>query len=319
MSVAFKIVFMVYDSRSGSTLLARELSRHIRGVYVTPEISFDRLVAFGTRNVPRATVHRIIAGMLRVPEFRNVGMSCDSILAALPDTPYLSVREVMECIMSAHIAQADPEEPCQVVIIKNGSHVRFWRQLYEIFGSDLRFIFVYRDPRAVVNSKLRTQRPYYKREVMAWGGSATAAFRWGNYCKAIGRAKDAGVSVIEICYEEFLSGHDAILRRLADSLGLTFQETPYNEYRIPETEHEIHQLVLGDRFELSRSAAWQRELKPRDVRVIEASVYYEMTRRGYKPSATYSLFDRAMILSRSFPTTAWKVIRHYGYHLLGGL
>ena len=74
-----KLVFLVYDSRSGSTLLSREIAAQFPDVYVSPEIRFDDL--FGRdagwwKHAADGRVFRLLeAG--RIPE--KLGLARDEV------------------------------------------------------------------------------------------------------------------------------------------------------------------------------------------------------------------------------------------------
>ena len=78
MTETLAVAFLVYDSRSGSTLLAKEISANLDGVMVTPEIGFDRLLAEGEAGLRRKGIGPIAEHMFAGHEFVNLGLDKDS-------------------------------------------------------------------------------------------------------------------------------------------------------------------------------------------------------------------------------------------------
>jgi Sulfotransferase family len=307
----WSIAFLVHDARSGSTLLSDLLTRRLSGVYVTPEIAFIRLLRLAGR-AGRTVRKKGLAGrMLSGNLVRNLGSSPEALgdlVAAQPDP--VPTAALVRAILDEHLRRAGAGAP-DCVVVKHGIHARVWREIVSAFGDSARFIHIYRDPRAVVSSKLRTTRPYVQDETLAWYGPLLAAWRWRSYSAAMRRARAAGASVLDVRYEQLLDEPEAQMRRIAGYLGLTLRgrdEPPATDYRIPEAERAIHPLVQGGRVQRDRAEAWSTELPKSVVRVIEAVAAGEMRARGYAPSCPMSGLRRASVIAAGVPGIARAVV-----------
>ncbi|MFP7753266.1 sulfotransferase family protein [Thermodesulfobacteriota bacterium B35] len=296
----------MYDSRSGSTLLAREMASRLTNTFVTPEIGFDLSLKKGMVSP------KIVNAMFAGHEFVNLPLSRDEVQHIARRSQGRTGLKAFLLDISASILARGDIPSANTIIYKNGTHIRYLRELSSIFGRDLKLIHIVRDPRAVINSKLRTMRPRYPRECMAWGGSLVAAWQWTTYMKRLNWLQQQGIRFLEIRYEDLLRDPDGELARIADYLNVELKTIPAeNAYQIPAKELGIHQLVVSGRMEPGRCRAWQQELSPSDLATIESVTAKTMCRYGYQPTRTPNLLTRTLQINRQIPRTTLLVLRHY--------
>lgn len=301
-----KIAFLIYDSRSGSTLFSREFSARFERVFVTPEIGFDRLFARGEGWLARLGWEKVLRTLYSGHEFRNFDVPYERALSLVKGQ---SLADGVR-ILIAEFARQHKREDAQWVVVKNGRHIRYWKKMKGLFGDDLFFLHVVRDPRAVINSKLRTRRPYHPEEVMAWGGVAPAAVRWKSYVNSIGDANANGVKTAELRYEDLINDVSGTLHRLAGLLGIFHGGGRWN-YQIPDAERSIHGLVLAKGIDNRRAEAWMSELSSWDRCRIEAICSPEMVRLGYHQTEKSADLKKIVACVSELPSIALKVFRHY--------
>ena len=302
-----KIVFLVYDSRSGSTFLSNLIMRYLDGVVVTPEIGLEYLIK--VKSFSKLTPEL----MLKRNYLRNLNLTKDeiSLLIRNSSSPYHLIIN----ILNEFLKKTFPEQSFHTCIIKYGKHIFLWKNLLNVLGSDLKFIHIYRDPRAVINSKLKTIRPYYPFETFAWGGPLVAAYRWYQYIKEAENIKNAGVDIYEICYENLLEQPKKELKKLSFYLGVEMASFDLQkEYIIPTKERNIHNLV-GKSPDKSRMNKWREELSLKDTLIVEAVLYSLMSKKGYYPLNNLTLLQRVFVIIKSIPSTIFKIARHFLYHL----
>ena len=313
-----RIGFLVYDSRSGSTLLARTLMQERSDVAVTQEIGFEHL--FGAAAATNGRLTRPTAqDALRRDYLRNLGASkheLGRLLADMGETFHIS--DLLAALLRLHRARTagGPATAPEWTLIKYGRHVLCWDAIQACLGPQTPLLHVVRDPRAVISSKLATPRPYFPFETLAWGGSLVAAIRWRAFCRAFRRAKDNGALACEIRYEELVADPAAAVAWVATSLGWpngNRDAEPGSEYRVPAAEQLIHQRAHRAPVD-SRTTAWRDELPEQDRRRIEAVLLEEMTDRGYESDVPWNSFRRWRTLACATPTTAWRIARHYARH-----
>lgn len=318
-----KIAFLIYDSRSGSTILSKMLAERYGAVHITPEIGFEYLFSH-----PQEAGDLSAAFLMKKEYFINIGLTGEELAVALRGVePGAGARGVLEAILGAQSGKAGGGG-VGTVIVKNGRHTLFMKEIHDLLGDDARFIFIHRDPRAVINSKLRTIRPRNRYESMAWGGSLLAAYQWLRYSRRVRVAAGAGMNIVEVGYEDLMRSTRDELDRVAGFLGLPpRREAPSangsvsgkggapaagaREYEIPEQERSIHSLVMSGWMHQDRIGGWRRELSKRDQLVIEAVLHREMQRRGYTPDGQMSSLWRIAIIARALPGAALRIVTHY--------
>lgn len=307
------LAFLVYDSRSGSTLLSREVVAHLEGVFVTPEIGFDELFILGEEGLSRLGWSEVLRRLYAGHEFRNFHLDQKDALGLVqPEgTKPLSLADGIYALLAEFARYHDKFEPTWLVV-KNGSHIRHWRSMMRAFGAGLTIIHVVRDPRAVINSKLRTPRPYCPQEVMAWGGPLLASVRWRRYVRQILCARQQGVHIHEIRYEDMLAKPERIMFGLAQFLGVKLRQVPETRtYSIPQAERSIHQKVLAPGIDERRWKAWTDELSSFDRFQIESICGQDMMRVGYPVRANYQQLRQPLAWGLGWPRVLVGTFRHF--------
>jgi len=304
-----KIAFLVYDSRSGSTLLSREISERFKDVYVTPEIGFDKLLNIGERGLAKLGWAAVLRALYQGHEFTNFDLPYETALKmVMTRDGALGLVEGIKTLV-AEFARCHNRADAKVVIVKNGSHTRHWKIMHKLFGDELSFIHIIRDPRAVINSKLRTIRPYHPEESMAWGGCLPAAIRWKSYVNGIDRARAKGVRTHEMRYEDLVTNVSGSLKFLEMFLGLP-QGGSESSYEIPKSEQNIHKLVLAKGIVNARAEAWLTELTIWDRYRIETLCGTEMERLGYGDISKAGYLKKIVVCIFELPGIVLKITRH---------
>jgi len=306
-----KLVFLVYDSRSGSTLLSREIAAQFPDAYVSPEIRFDALFgrpAAWWRHAGDGRVRQLLeAG--RVPQKLELP---DSAIERM-SSKARGIRPLIEDIVAGAAAREGRREPA-VAVIKSGRHLRAARRiLAEI--PEAQFVFVVRDPRAAIGSKLVTDRPYVPGQKMAWAGPFAAALQWQWYGRLARRlARAAPVHAVR--YEALLADPVGVLEALAQFLSIP-RALGGVRYRVPEAERAIHGRVLAEGLDASRAAAWRAALSVEDQAVIEILCGSEMRRWGYEAELRPGLLRALALVVKSFLVSTARIAREAAARLAG--
>jgi len=306
-----KLVFLVYDSRSGSTLLSREIAEHFPGVWVSPEIRFDaffgRTARWWRKAGPDAIHHLLISA--RVPDKLDIAPADARRLAAGARNP----RELIESLVISQRGRNGEARPAEAVI-KSGMHLRIGRSILREIP-DARFLFMVRDPRASIASKLATERPYHPGQRMAWAGALVAALQWRWYAR-LARQLGGHVELHVVAYEQLLAAHRDTLDALSRFFAIA---TGYGggTYRVPAAERSIHGRVEAGGLEAERANAWRKELSPDDQAVIELVCSREMRRLGYQPELQIGLLHAARVLAKSFVRSAGLLLGELARRMSG--
>lgn len=305
------LVFLVYDSRSGSTLLSREIATRIPGIHVTPEIRFDALFGRSPRWWRRARPERVAALLDagRVP--RKLGLGPDAVrqLAARNRSP----RALIEALLG-EARRAGGGRDAATAVIKSGLHLVVARRLLADIP-DARFLFIVRDPRAAIASKLATDRPYHPGLKMAWAGALAAAVQWRLYARRA-RALARSAPLHAMTYESLLDRHAEAMLGVSEFLGSRVGMAE-GGYRIPEEERGIHARVLAGGVDAGRATAWRGALSPDDQAVIEIVCGREMRRWGYAPELQTGVLRASRLLAAAALGTVARVSREYAARLFG--
>lgn len=300
-----RLGFLVYDSRSGSTLLAKILTQSFPSVFVTPEIGFDELFARGDKWLASAAPRRIEDVLYAKPHYlRNLPLNRSQVgdLIRGQSPGKWTIQQLLPLLLKQAFLD-ETGKTSSWIIVKNGSHIKYWRELAKAFGPDIAFINIVRDPRAVVYSKLNTLRPYVLGESMAWGGAMLAAWRWRLYLNAWSELQAVNLPRLCVRYEDLLLHPDATVSTLATFLGCQPREraSARDEYVVPEREQGIHTLVQLDNMRVARIDAWKSGLTRQDVSVIETITYQSMRRFGYVPVIEATRIAKCWAMLASLP------------------
>lgn len=314
MSGRENICFLVYDSRSGSTLLSRLLVERIAGVEVTPEIGFDCLLSLSGEALQRADKAKLAEKFANRLDFDNVAIDRKRITSIFENASGESLARVLvNAVLKEWLVSRRCDARC--IVVKHGAHIRYWRKLHELWQDSL-LLFIVRDPRGVVASKVATPRPYFPKESMAWGGVLIAAIRWRHYVRLFHQARHGGAKTALVKYEDLIEDPQNSCEAVSAALDVESDkdESKKRRYFIPASEQAIHSKVFGD-VDRSRINSWQDALSSSQVRVVECVCQDEMLELGYRVCGR-SWLTRLFWITAYVPLTVILVIKHYS-HMIG--
>ena len=271
-----KICFLVYDSRSGSTLLATLLNRYA-GIAVSQESNVvANVLEYPATVITRENVAALLETLCGEVQFSEWRIDLEGFRSALDAHLPLSRYDFLRCLIAYTIERRGPG--AAVAVIK-GARPMFHREALMENLADACFIHIYRDGRAVYASKLRSSDVAGNRMER---NIVKAAMDW--------RAKmtlmiDAP-GVINVCYEHLLADSDGVLNGLLDRLGLegadrdiTKRSQAYSE-TIGARQKHLHANV-NRRPDPAIAARWESELSDFDKRVYATVNRRLLLRLGY--------------------------------------
>lgn len=312
----FRIGFIVSDSRSGSTLLASRISSALHGVVVTPELRFIRLFSIPDATLAKMSPERVMRLLTADEQLRNLDATPADLIQRLSQEngrPFTKER-LLRAVLRLHLG--GEEAAANWVLVKAGNHILHWRAIREAFPG-APFVYCLRDARAVVNSKLRTRRPYAPWETLGWSGSFVLALRWGHYVRAAMEADLSGTCVVWVRYEEFVCDTESVLKRVAVSLGVAVSaDGGKSNYAIPLAERGIHKLADSKVAIESRADAWRQELRRWDRICVEVLAKPVMSARGYGGYLSASRKEVGLALFCGAFKSAAGIILHFSVSTL---
>ncbi len=269
-------VFVVGCPRSGTTLLQRMLDAHPE-IAVAPETHFVR--RFWKKREQYGDIkqegafRRLLQEVAGIPEFADMALSpTDFEIEALrrPRT-YANILALL-------LEMFGRQNHARVVGEKTPNHFLYVPILRGFFPG-ARFIYIVRDPRAVVLS-LKTV-PWSTRSVTA------NAEKWRRYAKAEAvYRRTCGADLHTVRYETLVHDPEPCLRRICEFVGVTYSaEMVRFHERIPRTlDLDREPWKAGVRNPLDRAAAhrWREALSRAEIAEIEAITWNGMRRHGYE-------------------------------------
>ena len=224
-------------------------------------------------------IYRIV---MKESRLHNLGVSLDRFKQYLPREGRYSVEVVARAFLAAYFIELKPE--AKVWIVKDGANGYYVNQIAKEIPS-AKYIHIVRDGRAVLNSKLNTDRPYVKGEKMA-RDPVTAARLWKRLVSNIDSfEKVFPGKCLVVRYEDLLQRESWIIGKIWNFLNVkdTFvvpHSTCFSE-RLPDLEKGIHALV-GSSLIKSRIDGWKKELPVKYRYIFECIARDELLRNGYE-------------------------------------
>jgi hypothetical protein len=282
--------------------------KYFPNVLVTPEISFNKLVKYvlKTKKLPSDMDLNLFK---KLTDLKNLELQDKQIKELLKISKTWSelLKNILNLYGQTHYSKADWD----VYIIKHTNTGFFlnWIDFPKILRN--KFIFLLRDPRAVINSKLKTPRPYYPCETMAWYGVYLAAYRWKAFVEAAEKiAQNDNNLIYFVKYEDFISDFEKTLKQFSEFLNVPI--TPQQvEYKIPDAEKYIHSLVLKGEIETSRLEAWKKELEPKFIKIIESVLWKKLIKYNYIPIYNLNKPQQFLYHLYGFLDSSLKVLKHF--------
>lgn len=298
--------FVVGCGRSGTTLLRTMLDHHpMLAIPVESLFIIDYLRS--AERVPLATVRGLI---LREFELKEWGIPLDGALIADCDSVPAIITRLHERYVEQHKARYWGQ--------KTPRFVRYGDLLKRAYPT-AKFINVLRDPRAVVNSLVRSNvhssNVYY------------GAKRWLNDVNA-GRQLKAAYpdDVLDVRYEDLVADTETVLRNICDFLGLPFDAAMLDYHRTGTADyggyHEQIHARLNAPPSQDRIEAWRDKLTADEIALIESICAPLMTELGYQPEQSAHPIPSGMIRRlkiERMTSGLYKQVRQYfngrTYHL----
>jgi hypothetical protein len=301
------VTLLLYDSRSGSTLIAALLNRYA-GVRVSLESAYiSRVLEFRGRMDSAAGVEAVLDHLEAEVQFRELGLDRDALRRRLSAFgPALGRAQVIRAVTDAYFeARAEGAEHW---VIKHPPYA-YLPEMHAIFPG-VRFIHVIRDGRAVYNSKRKTRSiegVWMARNPVKAALDWRRKVRWARaYCERL----------LEIRYEDVLGDADAELEKVLDFLGVSPPDRRVVRGQeayssgIGARQKELH-LNVGRSPDRAIADRWREELPPVEERVFSAVARAELRRFGYVDVASW----RGSLIGRML--TAASVVR-FSASMVGG-
>jgi hypothetical protein len=256
-------IFIVGCGRSGTTLLRVMLDSHPQiGIPLESLFVIDYLQA--RTSIPMSVLQELMAQEYEIKEW-GLRVCVDDLRDC--ETP----QELVDRVHFLYLQDRGKVRWGQ----KTPRFVRYGELLKTTYP-EAKFVHIVRDPRAVVNSLIRSRshrsNAYY------------GALRWIRDVQAgLALKQEYGDDVLAIRYEDLVSVPEETLKRVSAFLGvdyhpavLSYHEQGTHEYKAYHSVARVEKPPDSDRIE-----AWRRHLTGAQVALIEAICAETMEELGY--------------------------------------
>ena len=274
-----RFIFLIYDSRSGSTYLSKKIYERFSEALVTPEINLCPAIKIMRNAKPTWSIlaRKLDEGRF----FSSLGLSRDAMEKYYDlKSPFPLANFLDHAFFDYASKRGKPDT--KVIVIKKGDHFKVVEQIIRLIPG-VKFIFLRRDPRGIYESKKRTKRPYRPRETMAWGGVLAAAIRWIQYERFVEKVAFQN-RVHIVSFEELGQNEERVLQDIGGFLTVTKRNVFRSEYKIADMEERIHAKAVLPVVNRSEINAWRKKLSKFELLVIETILRKRMGFVGYEPT-----------------------------------
>ena len=320
--------FLIYANRSGSTLLAAQLTERIgpEQLLVIPEFRLvEYLFHIGddrARRLGPSAMRAMIDDDRQIAA--NLGLSGEELLTRLQATKgegiLVKLARVLEAYVAANVPGAEPE----VILWKWGNAATYVDEIARLIPR-AKFVHIVRDGRGVVNSLLTSESPYFPGEDLARGSTLHGVEHWKSSLRRSTGPRRVGLDLLDVRYSDLVRMPEDVCRTVKDFLDLRDEPAGRGDdhkFRVSPAEEGIHRLVQ-DSPKAERIEGWQTELADWRRYVIEHAAGNELKDWGFDVKGTeVSSVKRAAWLGRAqierlsgFVKWSLRRLRPYGARL----
>jgi Sulfotransferase family len=280
-----QLAFLLYDSRSGSTLLASLLNQH-PDVAVSFEAEFlvSAMAYKGKKGV--FPENKLLFEMLKTDKrLAEWGIDVETLFKDSMDKHLrVTIKTIISTLMRYLQKQFELKAEQSLVIVKQGLLSGYLDNVLFIWPN-AKIIHIYRDGRAVYASKKHSKN--IDTNLPMSDDPYKSALRWMRIQNQF-KNTFIGSRLIEIRYEDLIMETKKTLDLVLAFGGLDpsrYPEkkstNPYAE-NLPEKQRSIH-LLVGKPVESSRITAWQSTISLFELWTYERSAHAVLAGRQYKP------------------------------------
>ena len=309
-----KLLLIISESRSGSTILSKEMNNNLGGVMVPPEIRFDLIMRKSNEWLKSTDTNSVYKLLMSKRSLDHLNLDKDSLIEFIETAKSSgSMGSLVMSILYEWAERNSSNEEIKYVVVKKGvTHLKIWEKVLN-HCPHTNLVFLVRDPRAVVNSKFNTTRVYHPFETLGWSGSALLALRWKWHVNKTGSVSKV-VPCHTVRYEDLIRNKESVISGLAKFLNVKVINNG-NDYVVPEQEKKIHKLVDKDKLFEGRISGWKKELPIIDQQTIEFFAKNEMKKLNYELIHNLDSLCKAKIILRSLFISLRNLFVHHTTHI----
>ena len=260
-------IFITGCPRSGTTMLGSILSSS-DSVIVTPESHFFNDFVFNhlSELSSFAKKTKVVEYYNNHYRFKQWAINASHI-PNLPEQVTLSsypkvIEETVKHYAKHHSSHKITDN--SIRIDHTPSNIKDFKLLNSLFPKS-KFVFIVRDPRAI----------YASIKDLDWGPNSAMKLSqlWIEYMAAYFALNSLDSDRVHLVkYEDLLSKPDVILKSLCEFLQLEYSDSMFSNnssFKLPKSTLSQHALV-GKSLDKTRISKWKKELKSKDIKIIES-------------------------------------------------
>ena len=260
----FRPIFIVGVGRSGTSMLQSMLNAHGE-ITFPPETHFIRTYLSGQNSIDGIVEEK----MLNDVNLLKLDLPLKKIIERNSDLNGLYVDLLQEYMLKRKKKYVGDKDP---------KNIEYMQLLYDFFPQAI-VVHIYRDPRAVIASRMKAEwskgRPLWQ-HILAYKVQL-------NY----GRSKGGDLfdNYIEIKYERLVEDPERELKRLCDLLGLKYDPNMVEFYKsagdVVQGEEVSWKQNCFNPVMLQNIDKWKDQLSEKQISIIEFVLSSEMNLLGY--------------------------------------
>jgi hypothetical protein len=275
------INFLIYNNRSGSTYLSSLLDGFDEiGVSLESPVFFD-LITGKPLYRAEAEIDEVLLHIYADRKFNEWSIPREDLKRRLLENLPLTKRNLVYLILETYFHQIKPGSFCWICKIGNPHLIKEVCRVFE----NAKFIFIYRDGRAVFCSQKKT----FSRNIgdVMEKDPVRSARTWSRYLKVV-KKMAAQATIITVKYEDLIQNTEEQLKKIyrfligdeyRKELSIINSTNYFN--KIPRSQSHLHPNV-GKKPLVSRIDGWKSELSYIECYLFEKTAYYDLKEMGYE-------------------------------------
>jgi hypothetical protein len=272
--------FMVYDNRSGSTMVAALLDSfdEIGITLESPRPIWLLVQKKSYRGLNEAK--KALSFLYADRKFREWGIARQQLEERIVENLPLQPQGLFQLLLQSYFESQKPQTKCWIY---KGVYPYAVARIKQIFPK-AKFVFVHRDGRAVFNSKKRT----FSRKIndIMENNPDQAAKTWISYFAILEKLTGRD-DFVEVKYENLVCDTSQELSRMASFLmGNECRQTSGSnssqsyQSKIPVSQSHLHPNI-GKPPMISRIDAWKKEMNWAEIYIYERRAHLFLAKKGY--------------------------------------
>jgi hypothetical protein len=280
-----RFTYLLYVSRSGSTMLANHIASRLEGVLVFPELDFvGRLFAYGDDYVRRQSASTIEKIIHADTKSASLGLTEQCWNELVVSSLGQGINALLEAL-SKQYAAVRGQPPPSMALFQRGTLISVVPEIIACDPSAF-FIHIYRDPRASINSVVKVRQTEfrdYDNQLMGRMDALGLSHNWSKYVRRVDHARGRWPGrILNVRYETYCADNDGQMCRIAEFLKAPLKQTGsgHAALSVAREEAELHRNI-AEPPTTGRIDAWQEELTPWRGYIIERSTGELLMEKGY--------------------------------------